>query len=49
MNMNHVPVNNVNDGLTAPVYYQTRVAFVIFDKRYWTAPPPGQLKTITLR
>jgi hypothetical protein len=49
MNMNQVPVNNVNDGLIAPVYYHTRLAFALFDKRHWTAPPPGQLKAIAFR
>jgi hypothetical protein len=49
MNMNQVPVNNVNDGLTASAYYQMRLAFTLFDKRHWTAPSPGQFKAITLR
>ena len=47
--MNQVPVDNVNDGLTASVYYQMRLAFALFDKRHWTAPSSGQLKAIALR
>jgi hypothetical protein len=34
MNMNQVPVNDVNDGLAAPVYYQAHLAFALFDKRH---------------
>lgn len=47
--MNQISVNDINDGLTASAYYQTRLAFARFDQRYWTAPPRGQLKAIALR
>jgi hypothetical protein len=34
MNMNQVPVDNVNDGLAASAYYQASLAFALFDKRH---------------
>jgi hypothetical protein len=49
MNMNQVPVNNVNDGLASSVYYQSRLAFAFFDKRHRTAPPLDQFKAIAFR